>query len=89
MKTSLTDLHTIELYLLDKLPAEERLVFEARLLTDAVFRINVACQKKVYSILHYYHRKKIKDQAEQCHRQLFSDPMKKEFQQRILNLFNT
>jgi hypothetical protein len=88
MKTSLTELDTIERYIFNRLPTGEKIVFEARLLTDSVFRFNVNCQNKVYAMVRFYHRRKLKDQAEQCYKQLFSNPSKKDFQQEIFKLFN-
>ena len=84
----MNNMQKIEAYLTSRLETEERLVFEAQLLTDPVLRLNVLLQRKVYAILKLYHRKKLKEQAELAHRRLFSDPDKADYQKSITQLFN-
>jgi hypothetical protein len=88
MKISLTDIKLIEHYLSNNLSVEEKLLVDARLLTDPVFRLNFNVQKKLYVLLHFYHRKKLRDRITRTHHRLFTDPDKKEFQESILQLFN-
>jgi hypothetical protein len=88
MKTSLTEIKLIEKYLDNRLAVEEKLLVDARLLTDPLFRISFNIQKKIYSLLRFYHRKKLSKQILQTHQHLFSDPTKEEFQKSILQLFN-
>ncbi|SKC61509.1 hypothetical protein [Ohtaekwangia koreensis] len=87
MRTSLNDIALAEKYLLGKLEPEETLVFEARLLTNPVLRWNVAAQKKVYSVLKLYHRKKLKKEVQVVHQTIFNDAKHQDFKQEILQLF--
>jgi len=87
MRISLNDIRSIENYLEGTLTPEESLVFQAKLLSDPVLKWNVYVQQKVYSILHLYHRKKLKEEAETIHQRLFGDPMRVDFQQAVYQLF--
>lgn len=87
MRTSLNDIRNIENYLEGKLNPEELLVFQARLLSDPVLKLNVYVQQKVYSILRLYHRKKLKEEVETVHQRVFGDPLKVKFQQAVYQLF--
>jgi hypothetical protein len=87
MRTSLTDIRCAEEYLAGKMDTAEKLVFEARQLTHPQLAADVSLLQRVYSLLRFYHRRKLKAEAEAVHRQLFSDPAKKEFRQRLLDHF--
>lgn len=63
------------------------LLYEARLLTDAHLATNVSLQQRLYNLLRFYHRRKLKAEAEAVHQRLFSDPSKKEFHQRLFDHF--
>ena len=86
MKTSLNDTREAEKYLLGHLPPDESLLFQARLLTNPILKLNVAIQQKVSDVLRYYHHKKIKSEIEAMHRQLFHDS-KSEFRNEIIKIF--
>jgi hypothetical protein len=87
MRTSLNDLKHNEDFLQNRLPAEESLFFQARLIVDPVLRANVSIQKMLYSVVRDFGRRKTKAEIEQIHHELFSDPSKKEFQERIYREF--
>jgi len=87
MRTSLNDVRQTEQYLNGQLTPEEVLVFEAKLLTNPILKLNMLFQKKVYLIVAMYHRKKLKEEAEVVHQRLFNDTNKKDFQQNIYSLF--
>ena len=86
MKT-LNEVKQIENYLFGKLNTPSRLVFEARMLINPVLKLNVECQKRLYSIVKLSGRLKIKSEVEQIHTRLFSDPENKTFQQSMRQLF--
>jgi hypothetical protein len=88
MKTSLNNTIRIEKYLLGQLNPPDRFLFEAQLLLNPGLRMDFLVQKKVYTLLKMYHRKKLKAELGEVHRQLFSDPEKLRFQQHIFQLFN-
>ncbi len=87
MRTSLIEIQETEKYLLKEMDTPDRLVFEARILSNPLLRINLFFQQKVYSVVELYHRKKLKEEAEIIHRRLFDDPAKKEFQETIFQFF--
>jgi hypothetical protein len=87
MKTSRNSVHQIEQYLNGELSAEDSLVFDANLLVDPLLRMNVFLQKKIYSVINLYARKKLKAEIEQVHNHLFENPEKIGFQDRIHQLF--
>jgi anti-sigma factor RsiW len=88
MMTSCTDTQRIEQYLKGQLSTGERLLFEARMLTNAALRADVRAQKRVYDLVRLYQRKQVLQQAEAIHRQLFTDPAHADFQQSIHQLFH-
>ena len=88
MKTSLNDLHEIDEYLSGTMPAGESIIFQVKLITDPITRVNVLLQQKVHEILRLYQRKKIRAEIQKTHDRIFSDPDKADFRQRITHLFN-
>jgi hypothetical protein len=87
MKTSRNNSRHIEEYLNGRQTTEDTLVFEANLLVDPMLRMNVFFQKKIYSLINLYGRKKLKAEIEQVHNRLFENPEKIVFQDRIHQLF--
>lgn len=88
MRTSLNEIRQIEKSLQGELAPENKLVFEARALVNSSLLINIFWQKRIYELLKYYHRKKLKEKAEQIHQRVFSDPSKVSFRKNILQLFS-
>lgn len=87
MRTSLAEIQQTEKYLLGEMDPGDALVFEARMLSNPLLKMNVFFQKKVHAVLRVYHRKKLKEEAEAIHQQLFNDPVKKEFREKIFQCF--
>ena len=87
MKTSMNSVQQIETYLNGTMDTQERLVFEAHLITDRSLRFHVYLQRGVYSIVKHYHRKKLKEEAERIHQRIFRDPQKRAYQRSIIQLF--
>ena len=88
MRTSLNEIKQTEQYLQGQLVTEDALVFEARLLTSPLLRLNMLAQNKVYQLVKLYHRKKVKAEVQIVSEQLFNNPEKKDFQAMVFNLFN-
>lgn len=88
MRTSLNEIRQIEKALQSELTPEDALVFEAKSLINPSLRLNIFWQKRIYELLRYYHRKKLKERAEQIHQKVFSDPSKSSFRKNILQLFS-
>jgi hypothetical protein len=87
MRTSWNDIAFAEKYLHGQLTPEERLVFEARLLTSPILRWNVSAQQKVYTLVKIYHRGKIKQQAKNVQDKLFHDARHADWKKEIIQLF--
>ena len=83
----LNEIRDIDEYLSDKMDAPSKLLFEARTLIDPALKIQVGLQKRIYAIVKLSGRRKIRNEAERIHRQLFSDPARVSFQQEVLQLF--
>ncbi len=88
MSASLTDIHTIEQFLAGRLRPDERLVFEARMLTQPALQRNVILQQKIQAAAVAFGRHQLKQQLKAVHQNLFSHPRKRLWQQRILQYFN-
>lgn len=88
MRASLTDIHTIEQFLTGRLSPEDRLVFEARMLTQPALQRNVILQQKIQAAAVAFGRHQLKQQLKAVHQNLFSHPRKRLWQQRILHYFN-
>jgi hypothetical protein len=88
MRNSLTEIAQAEAFLQETMPPRERLVFEARVLTNPLLRVNLFFQKKAYGLLKLYHRQQLKKEVQAVEQRLFQDPEKKAFQQQIHHLFN-
>jgi hypothetical protein len=86
MKT-LHETEKIERYLFGKLSPSARLVFEARMLIDAVLKQQVETQRRLYAIVRHHGRRVMKSEVTRIHYQLFNDPAKEDFQSRIFELF--
>ncbi|NUO02362.1 MAG: hypothetical protein HUU01_17285 [Saprospiraceae bacterium] len=87
MMTSRNNTKLIEQYLQGKLPVSRQIAFEARLLLQPKLRMDLYFQKKTYRLVQLYHRKKLKEELETVHQQIFSDPDKVDFQENIYRLF--
>ncbi len=87
MRTSLTEIKESEKFLKNQLSTQESLLFEARMLTNASLKSNLQFLKKVYDLLKFYNRKKLKGDIDAVHVKLFNDPEKADFQQSIFTLF--
>jgi len=83
----LNEIRDIDEYLSDKLDVPSKLLFEARILVDPSLKTQVRLQERIYAIVKLSGRRKIRNEAERIHRQLFSDPSRVAFQQDVLQLF--
>jgi hypothetical protein len=88
MRTSLNKIKQAEDFLSGKLSAGDSLVFRAKMLIDPILRLNVTMQKKTYTLIRVYGRRKIKDAAEAVHKKIFNDPERIDYHQKITELFS-
>ncbi|AHM58379.1 hypothetical protein D770_00525 [Flammeovirgaceae bacterium 311] len=89
MRTSLNNIRQTEAFLHAQLPPQEAILFEARLLTDPLLRLNLRLQQKAYSLIRMYYRKKLKEEVSDVHEQLYNDPQQSAFKQQIQQLFKS
>lgn len=67
--------------------AENRLLFEAKLLIDPTLQEKVTAQKQVYHLVKQYGRKQLKAELEAVHLQIFTAAAHRPFAQRVRSLF--
>jgi hypothetical protein len=89
MMTSLNEIRQIEKNILGEADIDESLLFEAGLLTNPQLKINYHLQKKVVLLVKLFFRKKLRAGIEATSTRMFSSPQKKEFQQKIFQIFNS
>lgn len=77
----------MERYLLGSLSVADKFVFETQLMLRPKLRMELYFQKKAYQFVQLYHRKKLKEELETLHQQIFNDPDNLVFQQNIYGLF--
>jgi hypothetical protein len=87
MKISWNDTRRIEQYLDNELSEEEKILFEAQLVLDPHFKLNVRLHKQIHSLIKLYGRRKMKAEIGKIHHKLFQNPEHIIFQQRIQQLF--
>lgn len=87
MKISWNETRHIERYLNNELSKEEKILFEAQLILNPHFKLNVGFLKKIHSLIKLYGRKKMKVEIGKIHHKLFQNPEHVIFQQRIQQLF--
>lgn len=87
MRTLRSNVQRIERYLQGSLSMSDKLIFEAQLLLQPKLRMDLYFQKKTYQLVRIYHRKKLKEELETLHQQIFNDPDNIVFQQNIYGLF--
>jgi hypothetical protein len=85
MRTSLNNIKSAEDYLLHQSTPEDHLLFEAQLLLSSELKENLLWQKKTYQLVKLYGRKKLKEELEQVHNELFTT--NKGFRNKILSFF--
>lgn len=86
MKTSWNELRLIEDYLLaDR--AEDKVLFEARLILQPDLKASVHWQQKTYLMIHKYGRQQLRKEIEEVHQKLFTLPEHLSFRRKIMKIF--
>ncbi len=88
MRTSLNEIKEAERFLTNKMLEEESLVFQARMITDPLLRLNVSFQKRLMDAVQLYHRRKVKHNLQSVHNELLTSSEKSGFQQLVHNIFH-
>lgn len=76
-----------EAYLLNKLDDGEKLLVDAKLLVNPVFRGNLNLQKAIYRAIAFWSRKQLKKDLLRVQNDLLKHPEKKAFQEEIHHIF--
>ena len=87
MKTSWNEIQQVDDFLQGCMPPQERLIVEAKLILNPVFRASVQLQQQFHSLIVKYARRKLKAETEFIHQKLFTNPDRKIFQDEIHQLF--
>jgi len=87
METSRTDLILIERYLDKHLDSEEEYYVQARMKSDANFRLDVAAQTEVRSMVQRYHYARLKRHIQVLHAGLIHAPSRRSLRLVIEALF--
>ncbi len=87
MRTSLNEIKEIDDYLFQHMPAEDSLLFEAKLLLDPGLHHNVLWQKRAHQAIQLYSRNKLKAEIEEVHTKLFHTERHAGFREKILGIF--
>jgi hypothetical protein len=89
MRTSLINIAQIEAHLLKRQQPGDALLFDARLVLDPDLHDDVAAQHQVYTLVQQYGRRKLKQEIEAAHLQLFTQPEHLSFKQKITRFFKS
>jgi len=87
MKTSASDTQHIDRYLLQQLPAGNKLVFDAKLMLCPELEDTVEWQRKVHQLVRLRGKMQLKSQIKAVEQMVFSQPEYSSFRQKILSIF--
>ena len=87
MRTSLRETKMLDDYSLRKQADDERLLSEARLLLSPALRDKLHWQQQVYQIVRSYGRRRLKEELEAVHTQLFTESRFMRFRKKIYHIF--
>ena len=87
MVTSQNNIQLIEKYLLGGFSPADKFLFEAKLILNPELRKELSFQKKTYKLVRMYHRQRLKEELEEFHQRIFSDPKNMNFRQTIFQIF--
>lgn len=87
MRTSLTETAQIENWLLRYEGLPERLLMEARILSNPALMDRVRWQSATYELARSYGREKLREEIKSVEHQLFNTSKYRSFQHRIRSIF--
>lgn len=88
MRTSLNNILETEQYLAGQLTPEDRLMYDARLIVDTDLKEQTRWQQHTYDVVRAYGRMQFKDQLNQLHECLMTEPQHIRFRNKIRNIFS-
>jgi hypothetical protein len=88
MRTSLIEIQETEQYIQGNMDTGDRLVFEARMLTNPMLEANTRLQRQAYKLLlRLFHIKKVKQEITAVQQHVFTSQVHESFRQQIQSLF--
>jgi hypothetical protein len=87
MRTSLNNIEQIENFIEGKMSTGDTLVFQVRLLLDSELRQHLHWQKRTASLINVYGRKKLREEIENIHHDIFNVKSDHFLKNRIKALF--
>ncbi|MEM0941356.1 MAG: hypothetical protein AAF600_15545 [Bacteroidota bacterium] len=87
MRTSLTETKQIEDWLLKQGAIQNRLLLEAKMLSNPKVKENVQWQSYTYDLIRLYGREKLREEIKAIQHTLFQTPKYRSFQDRIRSIF--
>lgn len=87
MRTSLDEIKLIDGYLDNSLGGGESALFNARLILEPLLPEQIAWQRKTRTVIEQYGRKVLRQEIENVHTKLFTEPAHHSFRQRVLKIF--
>ena len=80
-------LGAIERYIEGTMDRNDAVLFEEKMRSDSLLRMNVSLHEKVLAIVRMYHRRKLKIELQEVHHRIFNDPAKVTFRERMMAIF--
>ncbi|MEM8940468.1 MAG: hypothetical protein AAGC64_14110 [Bacteroidota bacterium] len=87
MRTSLTEIEQIEDWLFKQGAIQNRLLLEAKMLSDPRIKENVQWQSYMYDLIRLYGQEKLREEIKATQHKLFQTPKYRSFQDRIRLIF--
>jgi hypothetical protein len=87
MRTSLNRIKEIENFIDGKISGGEALIFQAKLLLNSELRQEIQLQRQTISVIKLHGRKKLMEEIETIHRDLFNQNSNHFLKTRIRSLF--
>lgn len=87
MRTSLNEIRELEDWLLKQGELSDRLVTEAKVLSNPELQENAKWQAQTYDLVAAYGRQKLREEIRQVEKQLIMSPKYRSFQDRIRSIF--
>ncbi|MEM9337964.1 MAG: hypothetical protein AAGA66_04495 [Bacteroidota bacterium] len=87
MRTSLSEIESIENWLTGRGDQGDRLLTEAKIQLDTDLRANARWQETTYRVVRQYGREKLKEEISKVDHRLFTSSRYRSFQARILSIF--
>ncbi len=86
MRTSLKEIENIEGFLLQKIPTDESLVFQSRMIINPELKYKTSCQQKAYEVIQLAGRVALRNELMAVENSIFK---KSAFRKKITKIFES